>query len=86
MDCAEDYVRYLCQYLLDHCLLDMEFFDKNIDKTALSRLKMVATTPFERLTYTAAVDILKKVSTALQKLVICRRFFSICESSKDVEF
>ncbi|CAK9207164.1 unnamed protein product [Sphagnum jensenii] len=62
MNCAEDYVRFLCQWLLDHCLSDMEFMNAMFDKTALSRLRMVASTPFIRITYTEAIDILSKVT------------------------
>uniref|UniRef100_A0A7N0V048 asparagine--tRNA ligase n=1 Tax=Kalanchoe fedtschenkoi TaxID=63787 RepID=A0A7N0V048_KALFE len=62
MNCAEAYVKYLSQWLLDNCLDDMEFMAKNFDKGCIDRLKMVASTPFERLTYTEAVDLLKKVT------------------------
>ncbi|GAB2292466.1 Asparagine--tRNA ligase, cytoplasmic 1 [Dionaea muscipula] len=61
MNCAEAYVKYLCQWLLDNCLDDMEFMAKNFDKTAIERLKMVSSTPFERISYTEAVELLKEV-------------------------
>jgi asparaginyl-tRNA synthetase len=61
MNCAEDYVRFMCQWLLDHCLEDMKFLSKLYDKTAVDRLKMVASTPFVRITYTEAVERLEKV-------------------------
>ncbi|KAL9242026.1 hypothetical protein vseg_016072 [Gypsophila vaccaria] len=62
MNCAEAYVKFMCQWLLDHCLDDMEFMVKNFDKTAIDRLKMVATTPFVRITYTEAVTLLERVT------------------------
>ncbi len=65
MNCAEDYVQFLCQWLLDHCLSDMEFMNAMFDKTALSRLRMVASTPFIRITYTEAIDILSKVRNSV---------------------
>ncbi|CAM6101206.1 unnamed protein product [Calypogeia fissa] len=61
MNCAEDYIKFLCQWLLDHCLDDMEFIAKNVDAGAIERLRMVATTPFVRITYTDAIEVLKKV-------------------------
>ena len=61
MKCAEAYVRFLCQWLLDHCLDDMELMVKNFDKNAIKRLQMVASTNFVRLTYTEAVKILVEV-------------------------
>ncbi|KAL2534283.1 Asparagine--tRNA ligase [Abeliophyllum distichum] len=62
MNCAEAYVKFLCQWLLDHCYDDMEFIAKFIDKTALDRLKMVASSNFYRITYTEAVSILEEAS------------------------
>ncbi|POO00601.1 Asparagine-tRNA ligase [Trema orientale] len=58
MNCAEAYVRFLCQWLLDNCFDDMEFMADKFDKGCINRLKMVASTPFERITYTKAVEIL----------------------------
>ncbi|XP_057966970.1 asparagine--tRNA ligase, cytoplasmic 1 [Malania oleifera] len=59
MNCAEAYVKFLCHWLLDNCLDDMEFMAKHFDKSAIDRLKLVASTPFERITYTDAVELLK---------------------------
>ncbi|CAM0957811.1 unnamed protein product [Alopecurus aequalis] len=58
MNCAESYVQYLCKWLLKHCREDMEFMVKNVDKTAIERLELVSSTPFERISYTKAVEIL----------------------------
>ena len=58
MNCAEAYVKFLCQWLLDNCYDDMEFISQQIDKTCIDRLKMVASTPFERITYSEAVELL----------------------------
>ncbi|MCB2154696.1 asparagine--tRNA ligase [bacterium] len=60
MDLAEEYIKYLFRTILDKCPEDMEFFNKWIDKTAIETLKHIIDTPFERLTYTEAVDILEK--------------------------
>ncbi|GMN63871.1 hypothetical protein TIFTF001_032940 [Ficus carica] len=60
MKCAEAYVRYLCQWLLDNCYDDMEFMADKFDKGCINRLKMVASTPFERITYTKAVELLEE--------------------------
>ncbi|ONK61657.1 uncharacterized protein A4U43_C08F32230 [Asparagus officinalis] len=62
MNYAENYVRFLCKWLLDHCLEDMEFMVKNFDKTAIDRLKLVSSSPFERISYTKAVELLQKVT------------------------
>ncbi len=60
MDCAESYLKFVTQYALEHCKEDLELFDQFVEKGLLARLTHVATSPFVRLTYTEAVDILKK--------------------------
>ncbi|CAI5525590.1 unnamed protein product [Closterium sp. Naga37s-1] len=60
MKCAEDYVRFLCQWLLDNCHDDMRFMTKMFDKTALDRLAHVASSPFARVTYTEAIELLQE--------------------------
>ncbi|KAI3971198.1 hypothetical protein MKW92_020248 [Papaver armeniacum] len=62
MNCAEAYVKFLSQWLLDNCLDDMQLMVKNFDKNAIDRLKLVSSTPFERITYTDAVKLLGKVT------------------------
>ncbi|KAG8487366.1 hypothetical protein CXB51_020917 [Gossypium anomalum] len=44
MNCAEAYVKYMCKWLLEKCLDDMEFMAKSYDKGCINRLKMVAST------------------------------------------
>eukprot|EP00270_Netrium_digitus_P005695 TRINITY_DN1761_c0_g1_i2.p1 TRINITY_DN1761_c0_g1~~TRINITY_DN1761_c0_g1_i2.p1 ORF type:complete len:602 (+),score=220.12 TRINITY_DN1761_c0_g1_i2:164-1969(+) len=58
MNCAEDYVRFLCQWLLDRCRDDVEFLGRLYDKGAVTRLETVASTGFARMTYTEAIDAL----------------------------
>lgn len=43
------------------CREDMDFINKMVDKSALERLRHVAETPFKRITYTEAVEILEGV-------------------------
>ncbi|TYI71442.1 hypothetical protein E1A91_D08G295300v1 [Gossypium mustelinum] len=44
MNCAEAYVKYMCKWLLEKWLDDMEFMAKSYDKGCINRLKMVAST------------------------------------------
>jgi len=60
MDLAEDFLKYLIKYTLDHCMDDLEFLNKMVDKGLLERLSFVLKQPFIRKTYTEAVEILKK--------------------------
>lgn len=57
---AEDMLKYLCDDLLTRRSDDMAFFDLRIEKGVVDRLKHVVETPFRRLSYTEAVEILKK--------------------------
>jgi len=41
MRCAEDYVRFCCRWVLDHCQDDLAFIGKMYDPTALARLEQV---------------------------------------------
>ena len=59
MNLAEDFLKFLVRYALEHCADDLEFLNKMYDNELLSRLRSVADSAFERLSYTDAVDILK---------------------------
>ena len=58
MNLAEDFLNYLIQYALDNCADDLEFLNTQYDKELLNRLRSVISQPFERLTYTKAIDVL----------------------------
>ncbi|HVA98444.1 MAG TPA: asparagine--tRNA ligase [Bacteroidia bacterium] len=60
MDLAEEMLKYIVRYALEHCKDDLEFLNTMYDKELLNRLKSVTVKPFQRLTYTEAVDILQK--------------------------
>jgi asparaginyl-tRNA synthetase len=66
MECAEAFLKYVFRYVLNHCAEDMEFFDAFIEKGVIERLKHVAESPFAYLTYTEAVEILKKSGKTFQ--------------------
>ena len=58
MDLAEDFLKYLVRYALEHCMDDLEFLNKMYDNELIERLKSVVELDFKRLTYTEAVEIL----------------------------
>jgi asparaginyl-tRNA synthetase len=66
MECAEAFLKYVFKYILSHCVEDMEFFDAFIEKGVIERLKHVAESPFAYLTYTEAIEILKKSGKTFQ--------------------
>ncbi|MSU46578.1 MAG: asparagine--tRNA ligase [Lacunisphaera sp.] len=60
MDLAEEFVKYLIRDAKEHCAADLEFFSKFVDKELLARLDFVLERPFQRCSYTEAVEILTK--------------------------
>ncbi len=59
MDLAEDMLKYLVKYALDHCSHDLEFLNNMYDKELIGRLQSVVDQPFRRLSYTEAITILE---------------------------
>lgn len=60
MTVAEEFVKHLLRDAREHCAGDLEFFSKFVDKDLLTRLDFVLERPFQRCTYTEAIDILTK--------------------------
>lgn len=60
MDVAEAMVKYIISYVLDHAPDEIAFFNEFVDKGLLDRLHNVVDNDFERISYTEAVDLLKK--------------------------
>ncbi len=57
---AEEFVKYIISYVRENAPEEMTFFNKFIDTGLSERLDIVSGTPFEHITYTEAVEILKK--------------------------
>jgi asparaginyl-tRNA synthetase len=64
MRLAEEFLKYIIRYVLDHSREDLEFFNDRIEKTVLSTLEHVAESSFGHITYTEAVQELKKSGRA----------------------
>jgi asparaginyl-tRNA synthetase len=72
MDLAEDMLKYLISYVLKHCSEDLAFLEQRLldeekqkpqqersEMTLREKLNFCIENPFERLTYTEAIDILR---------------------------
>jgi asparaginyl-tRNA synthetase len=57
---AEEFLKYIFQYVLDTCPEDMEFFNKWVDKSVLETADNIIHNEFERISYTEAVALLEK--------------------------
>ena len=60
MDTAEDMVRYCVAYVMDNCAEDIELFAKFVDPTLMDTLNNIRNNSFARITYTEAIEIMKK--------------------------
>uniref|UniRef100_UPI0039A764DE asparagine--tRNA ligase n=1 Tax=Ornithobacterium rhinotracheale TaxID=28251 RepID=UPI0039A764DE len=73
MDLAEDFMKYVIRYAIDNCKEDLKFLDERYKKTQeekpkneraelglIERLEYVLNNKFVRLSYTEAIEILKK--------------------------
>ena len=61
MDVAEAMVKYVINYVMDHCAEELEFLNAFVDKGLLDRLHNVVDNEFVRLTYTEAINILEPI-------------------------
>ena len=66
MDTAEAMTKYVIRYVLDNCPDEMAFFNQFIDKGLIERLELVANSEFGRITYTDAIEVLKKNNKKFQ--------------------
>ncbi len=60
MQIAEDMLKYVIRYVLEHAPEEMNFFNSFVDKGLLDRLNHVLNSEFGHVTYTEAVEILEK--------------------------
>jgi asparaginyl-tRNA synthetase len=59
MNLAEDFIKYLVNYVLEHNADDIQFLNDMFDKELIDRLRFVIDNQFVRLSYTEAIEILK---------------------------
>jgi asparaginyl-tRNA synthetase len=60
MDLAEAFVKHLIRDAKEHCAADLAFFSQFVDKSLNERLDFVLQRPFQRCSYTEAIEILNK--------------------------
>lgn len=94
MDLAEDFLKYLLKYVLDHAAEDLEFLDSRLaeeekakpqqqrsTRGLLERLQWVQESTFRRVSYTEAIDILRNSKPNKKK----KFEFSIDEWGADLQ-
>jgi asparaginyl-tRNA synthetase len=63
---AEDMIKYLISYVMEHAPEEMHFFNSFVDNTLLERLNNVVNSEFGHITYTEAIDILKNTKETFE--------------------
>ena len=66
MNNAEEMVKYVIAYVLEHCPDEMAFFNQFVDKGLLERLQALLDADFARVTYTEAVKLLEQHNDKFQ--------------------
>ncbi len=73
MDLAEDFIKSVLGYILENCSEDLRFLEQRLldeektkpqaersERSLMEKLRFVKDTPFKRVTYTEAIDILRQ--------------------------
>ena len=60
MELAWDMIRYIIRHVLENCPQEIDFFNSFVEKGLKDRLTTLANSDYKKVTYTEAVDILKK--------------------------
>ena len=60
MQLAWDMIKHIINHVLTTCGTELEFFNSFVDKGLLDRLNALAASDYEKVTYTEAVELLKK--------------------------
>lgn len=67
MGIEEEFIKYCVQWALDNCKDDLEFLNKMIDKTLLTRLQSIVNGSFVQLDYSEGIKILEEAVKSGQK-------------------
>ena len=63
---AVEFLKYIINYVLNHCDEDLNFFNRFIEPDLIETLEKIVSEGFERLTYTDAVEILAKAEETFE--------------------
>ena len=62
MNLMEDFLKYIISYVLKNCPDEMNFFNTMIEKGVIDKMNHILNSSFKRMTYTEAIEILKKAA------------------------
>ena len=66
IEIAEDMIKYVINTVLEKCPQEMKFFDNHFEKGLIEKLQNVVSNDFAVMTYTEAIELLKKADKEFQ--------------------
>ncbi len=66
IEIAEDLIKYVINAVLEKCATELKFFDAHFEKGLIEKLESVANNDFAVMTYTEAIEELKKAEVKFQ--------------------
>jgi asparaginyl-tRNA synthetase len=63
---AEEFMKYLCRFVLDECGEDLAFFDKQVEPGLIGRIEKVASASFGVMEYGEAIERLERAPVSFQ--------------------
>ena len=66
MELAEDLLKYIINYVLENAPEEIKFFNDFVDKTLIDRLQNIVENDFGKISYTEAIEILKKADVSFE--------------------
>ncbi|MBR4099940.1 MAG: asparagine--tRNA ligase [Clostridia bacterium] len=66
IEIAEDLIKHIINSVLEKCPSELEFFDRLFEKGLIEKLKSVVSNDFAVMTYTEAIEVLKKSGKEFQ--------------------
>ena len=60
IEIAEDFIKSIIKDVMENCPVELEYFSERIEKGLLEKLNGVISSDFAKITYTEAVEVLKK--------------------------
>ena len=66
MELAEDLLKYVINYVLENAPEEIKFFNDFVDKGLIDRLENIVSNDFGKITYTEAIEVLKKADVKFE--------------------
>lgn len=60
IEIAEEFIKFIIKYVIDNCPEELEYFNERVEKGLIDKLNGVVASDFGKVSYTDAIDILKK--------------------------